>query len=77
MVGEKGRITTRPNQKEEKRKWMNKDGVSIMVKQDDIQKFIDEGYEFGRVKFSKFQRKAPAHNKGKKQVVIDSHLKYV
>ena len=73
----KGRITTRPNQKEEKRKWMNKDGVSIMVKQDDIQKFIDEGYEFGRVKFSKFQRKASAHNKGKKQVVIDGHLKYV
>lgn len=71
-----GRIATRPNQKEEQRKWMNKDGTSIMVKQVDIQSYLDKGYSFGRVKFSHFNRTAPAHNKGKTRLVTDGKITY-
>lgn len=55
---------TRVNEKDEHRKWMNKDGVSIMVKEIDIESYIENGYSFGRVKFSKYNRKKPAWNKG-------------
>lgn len=55
---------TRPNQKEEARKWVNKDGKSFMVKSEDLDKYLDDGYSLGRVKFSHFNRIKPAWNKG-------------
>lgn len=72
-----GRIPTRLNQKDEKRKWMNKDGKSVMVKEIDIPQFVADGYRFGRTKFSSFERVAPAHNKGKKRIKIDGKVTYI
>lgn len=60
---------TRPNQKSEQRKWMNKDGKSIMVKGDEVKSYLDNGYEFGRVQLKSYNRdfeKNPVWNKGKK-----------
>ena len=60
---------TRPNQKPEHRKWMNKDGKSIMVKGKDVQSYLDNGYKLGRTKFKSYNRdfdKHPVWNKGKK-----------
>lgn len=59
---------TRPNQKKEKRKWMNKDGKSLMVKGVDIDKYLQEGYVFGRTHFDYHRDfdKNPVWNKGKK-----------
>ena len=60
---------TRPDQKSEHRKWMNKDGKSIMVKEIDIQSYLDKGFMSGRVKMKSYNRdfnKNPAWNKGKK-----------
>ena len=60
---------TRPDQKLEHRKWMNKDGKSIMVKEVDIQSYLDNGYILGRTKFNSYNRdfeKNPVWNKGKK-----------
>lgn len=72
---------SRPNQKQENRKWINKDGKSIMVKSEDLDKYIEDGYSLGRVKFSHFNRVAPAWNKGipaseeAKEKNRQSHLK--
>lgn len=59
---------TRPNQKPEKRKWMNKDNKSIMVKGDEVQTYLDKGYVLGRTKFEYHRDfiKNPVWNKGKK-----------
>jgi hypothetical protein len=54
----------RPNQKEENRKWVNKDGKSFMIKGEDLEDYIKNGYSLGRAKFSHFNRTAPAWNKG-------------
>ena len=67
----------RPNQKSENRKWVNKNGKSLMVKQDDLEKYLNDGYSLGRVKFSHFNRIAPPYNKGKKMIEVDGHRKYV
>lgn len=72
-----GRIPTRPNQKEEGRKWMNKDGKSIMVKEDEIEKYISDGYSFGRVKFSHFNRVAPQYNAGKRLMKKEDATQWV
>ena len=71
-----GRIATRPNQKEEKRKWMNKNGESVMVKHDEIDSYLSNGYSFGRTKFKQFNRTAPAHNKGKTRLVRNGKVTY-
>ena len=71
-----GRIATRPNQKEEKRKWMNKDGESIMVKHDEIESYLSNGYSLERTKFKQFNRLAPAHNKGKTRVIKEGKITY-
>ena len=68
---------TRPNQKSENRKWLNKNGKSIMVKYEDVQKYLDNGYVLGRAKFSHFNKIAPPSNKGKKMIIVDGHRKYV
>lgn len=49
------------------RKWMNKDGKSTMVEESDIQKYLNEGYEFGRTHFEYHRdfEKNPVWNKGK------------
>lgn len=73
----KGRIPTRPNQKQEHRKWMNKDNVSIMVKETEIQDYLNNGYSFGRIKFDHFNRTAPAHNKNKICIQKDNVHKYI
>lgn len=73
----KGRIPTRPNQKSEARKWMNKDGESIMVRGCEVQSFLDNGYKLGRSKFSHFNRVAPAHNKGKVMKIVNNKVTYV
>lgn len=59
---------TRPNQKSEQRRWMVKDNKSIMVKGDEIQTYLDNGYVFGRTRFEYHRdfNKNPVWNKGKK-----------
>ena len=59
---------TRPNQKSEQRKWMYKDNKSIMVKGEDVQAYLDNGYKLDRVKFEYHRdyEKHPVWNKGKK-----------
>lgn len=59
---------TRPNQKSEHRKWMNKDGKSIMVKGEEVQEYLDNGYVLGRTHFDYHRDfdKYPVWNKGKR-----------
>lgn len=71
-----GRIATRPNQKSEHRKWMNKDGEAVMVKHAEIDSYLSNGYSFGRIKFKQFNRVAPAHNKGKTRVIKNGKVTY-
>lgn len=73
----KGRIPTRPDQKKENRKWMNKDGISVMIPEKDIPEKLQQGYVFGRTKFSHYDRRKPAHNKDKVGISKDGKLCYV
>lgn len=72
-----GRIPTRPNQSKEHRKWVNNGKESLMVKEEDINKYLELGYVQGRLKFKTFNRVQPAHNKGKKKVETSSGCHYI
>lgn len=49
----KGRhAPTRPNQKGEKRKWVNNGEKTFMIKQEEIEVYLKNGYVLGRLKFN-------------------------
>lgn len=73
----KGRIATRPNQKEENRRWMHKDDKSVLVAQDNVNTYLEQGFKYGRSKFKQFVRKAPQYNCSKIGVSKDGKLKYI
>lgn len=66
-----GRIPTRPNIKDEKRKWINKDDKSFMIPEANLSEYLQKGYILGRCKFEHYNRIAPAHNKGKRLIIDD------
>lgn len=72
-----GRVATRPNQKQENRKWVNDGEKSFMVSADKLDSYLSNGYLLGRVKFKTFNKVAPPHNKGKIRIHKDEKIKYI